>query len=495
MSFATNFCRPSILLLLLLSSGVCCANGWVSGVNAFRTTPDFYFIFAAIIAVEWIVLWRMLRSMGVLGALWRALAINAASSAAGDILFRIGWAPSSGTVWLQAISFFFLTVAIELPFLLLLLRRSAHGWRLISLVVLAGNVTSHALLVAIDRPVRQAWLSRVFSHDQMIVRQWTNTQMFGEAKGRLYATESANGGPPHRLRYFNFSEQRWESISNSPAVHPNVWDVEGNLLAYQTYGEASSGNVIRVTTLPQCHPIHELKLPSNGYRSTGGGEIAFSPDGKKLAVLAPMHEIQIPLSGSSYRVYGRSCLVVVYDLATGKHAICPRRALHTIRWLADSERLLFHAPADENLLGSETLPKPLQKQYDLDDPEKNPFARPEVFSYRYATDEVTSAPEITARMVGVQGNHVTCWSNASLIMLNFTNQTRRILTLDTISPFSGPVVSPDNHFAVLSFQLNRFTSLHGYLAIVDLENPSQRYHLGRLFYRLDWTTTGIEPSQ
>src|SRR5262245_34997376 len=193
---AATLCNASIPLVLLLSPSVCWANGWISGVNAFRTTPDFYVIFAAIVAVEWIVLWRALRTMGTFGALWRVLAINAASSGAGDILFRIGWAPSSGTVWVQAIPFFFLTVAIELPLLLLLLRKWGAGWRLVSLIALAANVASYALLVAIDRPVRQAWLSRIWADNQKIVRQWTNTQMFSKAKGRLYATESANGGPP-----------------------------------------------------------------------------------------------------------------------------------------------------------------------------------------------------------------------------------------------------------------------------------------------------------
>jgi hypothetical protein len=289
------------------------------------------------------------------------------------------------------------------------------------------------------------------------------------------------------LRFFSFSDRRWYSVSNSPALDPNLWDIRGNLLAFQTYGEASSRQIVRVTTLPDCSPIREFQLPQTDYKYADGGELAISPDGKKLAVLVPVHEIQAPLSGSSYRVPGRSCVVVVYDLATGERTDCPRRALHTLCWMPDSARLLFHSLADQNLLGTEKLPKGWRKQYDFDNPEKNPFARPPVFSYLPTTGQVTAAPDFTEQLVTAQAQQIILSSNASLIVLNLTNGTRRHLRLSELSQFTAPVVSPDNRFAVMRFRLNPFTSYLGYPTIVDLENPSQRYYLGQLFYRLEWT--------
>jgi hypothetical protein len=486
------FCRVTIALVLLLFPCPCLANGWVSGVNAFRRTPDFYVIFPAIIAIEWIVLARALPAIRPLGACWRVVVFNAASSLAGDILFRIGWAPSSAIVWLQAIPFFFLSVAIELPVLRLLLRKDLHAWPYFSSVIVTANLASYALLLAIERPVREAWLQRLFIADQKVIRQWTNTQMFATATGCLYATESTPGGP-HRLRYFDFKNQRWHSLSNSPALNPNVWDVKGNLLAFQTYADPSSRHVVRVTTLPDCTSIREFQLPSTNNNFAGGGEVALSPDRKKLAVLVPTHEIKAPLWGSAYRVPGRSCLVVVYDLATGERSICPRKALHTICWMPDSDRLLFHSLHDDTVLALEILPKTWQKRRKLDDPQHDPFARPPRFSYHPATGRVTALPDTAGRLITAQADRLICWSNSLLTVLNLTNGTRINFNAAAISQFTPPTVSPDNRFALVSFRLNPFTSYMGYPAIVNLENLSERFYLGPLFYHRVWAAPDDEP--
>jgi hypothetical protein len=41
--------RAVILIALLLFPAACSSNGWISGVNAFRRTPDFFVLFAAIV--------------------------------------------------------------------------------------------------------------------------------------------------------------------------------------------------------------------------------------------------------------------------------------------------------------------------------------------------------------------------------------------------------------------------------------------------------------
>jgi hypothetical protein len=84
--------RYGLGLVWFVMPSVCCANGWVSGVNAFRQTPEFYVIFTAIVIVEWAILWFCFRPLGSLGSFWRVLLVNTISSLAGDLLFRLGWA-------------------------------------------------------------------------------------------------------------------------------------------------------------------------------------------------------------------------------------------------------------------------------------------------------------------------------------------------------------------------------------------------------------------
>src|SRR5262245_12294468 len=146
------------VLLALLSPSVCLANGWVSGVNAFRHTPHFYFIFAAIVLVESLVLWLWLKPVKALPLLGLVILLNGVSSLAGDGLFRLGWAPCSGTLWKQAVPFFFLTIALEGPLASVIFRRCGNTWNRTALAILSTNVASYALLMAIDRPVREAWL-------------------------------------------------------------------------------------------------------------------------------------------------------------------------------------------------------------------------------------------------------------------------------------------------------------------------------------------------
>lgn len=479
--------RATVALGLFLFPYVCSANGWISGVTAFRRTPDFFVIFTAIVVVEWIVLWRALPLLGAFGAVWRVLAINVASSLAGDLLFRVGRTPESGTVWIQAIPFFFLTIAIELPLLRFFLRNRVRGWLQLSVIVLLANVASYALLIAIDRPVREAWLHRIFTADQQVIRQWTNTYMLREATGRIYATESRSGGPPHQLRYFDLKDQRWYSVSNSPAVDPNIWDIEGDVLAFQTYGESTSRQIVWVTTLPTCSPIRELTLPPNNYNSAGGGELAISPDQNKLAVLVPLHEIHAPLSGSSYRVPGRSCLLVVYDLASGDYSVCRRRALRAICWESNSKKVFFHSLTDEKVMSTEVLAKGWQKQFDFNNPERNEFLRPPVFSYRLDTGDVALISNTAAELISAQANQLVLLSNQSLILLNTTNGSRTQRDLGKfVSQYQSPTLSPDGRFAVARFFLNPFTSHFGYPAIVNLENSLERFSIGQVVYRVEW---------
>jgi hypothetical protein len=254
--------RLGLALAFLMVPSVCFANGWISGVNAFRQTPEFYLIFAAIVVVEASVLWVWLRPINCLQVLWRVILLNAVSSLAGDALFRLGCAPSSSSLWRQAVPFFLLTIALECPLLWALCRKCLHTWNRTTLITVSANVASYALLLAIDQPVRNAWLNELRSQERKILAQWTNTQMLAQATGMIYATESGSG-QPHHLKYFDFGEQRWYSVTNSSSLSmdPRYWYVEGNLFAFLTYGDQSSRGLVKLTTLPRCEAIRDFRLP------------------------------------------------------------------------------------------------------------------------------------------------------------------------------------------------------------------------------------------
>jgi hypothetical protein len=260
------------------------------------------------------------------------------------------------------------------------------------------------------------------------------------------------------------------------------------MLAFQTYGESSSGKIVYVTQLPDCATTREFKLPANNYNSAGGGELAISPDRKKVAVLVPLHEMRFPLSDSSYRVPGRSCLLVVYDLVSGTNATCKRRVLRGICWSPDSAQVYFHSLSDEQVLSREIAPKGWQKQFDFDDREQNEFFRPPLFSYRLSDGQVSLVAQRAGELVRAHQHAILLSSNDCLVTLSLTNGPHRQLQLGTFDHHRGSVISPDGNFAVASFRLNPFTSYLGYPSIVDLRNPKNRFYLGRVMYRVDWTT-------
>ena len=472
---------------LAFAPSACLANGWVSGVTAFRQTPEFYFIFSAIVLVESLIIWLWLRPINPLAVFWRVVALNTVSSLAGDVLFRLGWTPRSGDLWKQAIPFFLLTVALEIPLARALFRKRPETWRRAALLFVSANLASYALLMAIDRPVRMVRLNNLRAADRTILSQWTNTEMLAEAPGRIYATESAPG-LPHRLKYFNFSDRSWHPVSNSPALDPRYWHVEGDLLAFLTYGDPASHGVIQLTTLPDCAAIRELRLPGTSY-GYNSWDIAISPDRARLAVLAPLHEIKGPLSGSSYQVLGQTHALIVFDLVTGAALICPRKAASNLCWLPDSRTILFHSFRDEKLHELTTLPKGWKKEYDLAKP-GNPFLEPSVFAYRLDSGTVEPFANTPASRLAADANQLAFQDDTgALALFKLADKSGRRVEFGQKLGAGSPEVSPDGRFALVSLVLNPYVSRWGHPAIVDLNDPARRYYFGPTIYRVVWART------
>lgn len=474
-----------LLILVIFTPSLCFGNYWVSGVTAFRQTPEFFIIFTAIVTIEALVVAVWFRPMKFSAVFWRILLFNIISSLAGDLLFRLDWAPSYGEIWKQAIPFFLLTIATEVPFAKLLFRGILQSWKKAALVVITVNVASYAVLIMLEPPLRKKWMTSLSTKDHQVLSGWTNLPMLADAPGRIYSTAFGRGAM-HRLTYFDFTNQKWQTLSNSPSIDPRWWDVEVNLFAFTSYADAETRGLARLTTIPDCEIIRDFPLP-------GGREardMAISPDGSKLAVLVYSHDIQGPLGDSSYQVLATSHTLVTFEIASGKMTVAPRMATGGLCWLPDSSTLLFFSLQDESLLDLRKLPKGWKRQYNLKDP-NHPFT-PVIFQYKLENGAITRfdplLKPLTPRVAPDANTLAFFGDREQIILLDVVANTPSAITLQPIARYGRLDISPDARFALLPFQLSGI-NYFGYPTIVSLSDPSKKYYLGPILYRAVWSRT------
>jgi len=464
---------------------VALANGLIPAINAYRNTPEFYFVFAVVVFIEAVCLRLLLRPMHIASVLWRVVILNAVSSLAGYLLMLSSLRPDYWRVWQQAIPFFFLTLCVELPLLLILFGRHPASWRKKVSVGTIANVLSYAFLILAERPIETMWLDRLRAADRRILDQWADVKMLDESAGLIYGTES---GPrvPHRLRFFNPREQKWHSLSNCPAIDPRYWDVEGNLAAFKHYQEEPyTYKDITVRRLPDFALVSEISV-TNALNSQSGWDLRISPDRAKLAVLVPRHEISAPLRGSSYRCFGMTCDLAVYEISTGHLiGISPRKAFRGLCWLPDSRGVLFTSLRKASLHDATMLDKGWKAQYpDADN----------IFS-----DAPTYCFDIEKGTVAFFGEMKSTHLAAEAAQLAYPCEPDSVVTFDPTAGrknkvqigrlgYREPVISPDARFAIVHLTLRNPMAYIGYPTIVALKDPQRRYYLDGFNYRLDWTT-------
>lgn len=462
------------------------ADGLIPAINAYRNTPEFYFVFAVVVLIEAVVIRLWVRQMPLASVLWRILVLNAASSLAGYVLMRSRLQPDFWRVWQQAIPFFFLTLCVELPLLLILFRRAPGLLRMKIGVGTVANVLSYAFLILAERPIEGVWLERLRAVDHGILDKWADTKMLTESSGLIYGTESGPG-LPHRLRFFNPREQKWHSLTNCPPIDPRYWDIEGDLAAFKHYQEKQyTYQDISVRRLPDFDLVSEISV-SNAFNSQSGWDLGISPDRTKLAALVPLHEIKAPLRGSSYRSFGMTCDLIVYEISTGRLiGASPRKALRGVCWLPDSRRVLFTSLRDESLHDVTMLDAGWQK--------KNPEAY-SVFAdaptYVYDTENETvaffgkmKAPHLASEAAQLA---YVCEPDSVVTLDPTTSRTNQV-QIGRLGYWREMTISPDGRFAIVYLTLRNPMAYSGYPTIVDLKNPLRRYYLDGFTYRLDWTT-------
>ena len=460
------------------------ADGLIPAVNAYRPTPVFCFVFWVVILIEsiWLRLW--FRPLHYGSVLWRVLLLNAVSSLAGYGLMRSPFRPEFWTVWQQAIPFFFLTLAVEWPLVCLLFRRSFRLWKQSFLPIATANVLSYAFLIAAERPVEQVWLGYLWALDQQTLVSWTDFPMLAQATGRIYGTESTSGGPPHGLRFFSFSDKRWHSMTNCPAIDPLDWDVAGDLFAYQAYPHEAPCTV-KLARLPAFAPVREIpiEVPAHGTRNAWA--IRLSPDGKKLALLIWQHEIQERLSGSSYRVLATTSLLAVFDTSSGRRlGISPRKASSGLCWLPDSKTVLFHSLRNERLHELPITQEGWGAPHAV--ARSNPaFSDEPVYAFDVEAGTIRLFGEMAALHLAHEAKLLAWKSGEDTVSLR--SLETGTTTTNQVGRIGGDIeISPDGRFLVASLRLSHPLGYMGNPTIVDLRDPSRKHYLG-WDYRFVWT--------
>jgi hypothetical protein len=473
---------------LALWPSLALADGLIPAVNAYRNTPAFWFVFAVVVLIESVCARLWLRSVHLLSALWRVLVLNAVSSLAGYLLMRSPLRPDFTYVWQQAIPFFILTLGVELPLFLILFKRQPCSWKQRLLVGTVANVLSYVFLVVAERPIEGVWLNRLWTADQRTLSQWVDLKMLSNASGRVYGTESEgyHRVPPHRLRYLDLPEGKWYSMTNCPPVNPGLWDVEGDLFAFKYYdSEDHTDRDIAIRRLPDFNVVSDIVI-SNAAQAHSVWDLRLSPDTTKLAVLFPLHEIQAPLRGSSYRCFGTASTLAIFDTASGTIiATCPRKAFGGLCWLPDSEGVLFGSLRNETLHSLTTLEKKWKTNYP--DADKQ-FSDAPTYVYDIATGSVAYFGEMKSVQLAAQaGRLVYTLGNDTICRLDPASGKTTSVHVGRLG-YRGITVSPDAKLAVAHFTLTHPLAYLGYATIVDLQDPQRRHYIEGFDYRLDWTT-------
>jgi len=471
-------------MVLAMFPSLVLANALIPAINSYRNTPAFYFVFAVIVLIETLCVRLWLRQMHLVSVAWRVVLINIVSSFAGYVLMRTPLRPDFMYVWQQAIPFFFLTLSVELPLIILLFKHIPVSWRKKVVIGTIANVLSYAFLIIAERPVESVWLDRLRAADYQILRGWTNTQMLAHATGRIYGTES---GPnrPHRLRFFELREDKWHSMANCPPIDPRYWDIEGAIVAFKHYSETGySDKNISIRRLPDFSLITEITI-TNATSGQSNWDLKISPDRMKLAVLVPLHELRAPLTDSSYRYFGTTCDLVVYDISTGVIVgISPRKALRGLCWSPDSRRILFNSLRDESLHNLMIFEKGWQKKY----PEADKlFSDAPTYAYDIAARSVELFGEMdSVHLASESGQLVSKTGTNTISIINYASGQTNEVRIGRLG-YQDITVSPDGTLAIVHLTLKNPMAYCGYPTIVDMRDPSRRHYIeGGFDYRLEW---------
>lgn len=482
-----RYILPALLFWLCLP-GLARANGIAPMLNLFypETWRAAVLVTIVIVLLESWILRRCIRKVTWAGTIWRSLALNLASSAAGSVLllFLI-----QGPFILHqgiklVVPLYFITVATEFPLLWFLYRRVPLAWDRAWLLGWTMNLASYALVFVLQFVLLVGWVLCIGFMDQRDLAAWNQPSILRETPGRIYL------GPPrqnHPMRVFDPATGVWKEWPACPNIH--VWDVTGNTIAFLNQKK----DTVTLATLPDFAVVREME--ADVWRDAEEKvwplvcQLALSPDGTRLAILAEYGDVLVQRDRDSYYTLGRKCRLTVVDTATGEAvAHCPRWASDgSLCWTVEAGSVLFAAFDDETIYHKGRGDVTGRRSYGRE----VPVAR-SLYSFHLAAGEVARFAAGESPSLAVRTGQILVRDGKELVLLDATGRTERRLPMPRLAHWP-PVLSPDGEFVLVAVRHHQPFVGQQLLLAVRIRKPSRRHLLAEdMALRYDWDLAGDE---
>jgi len=442
-------------------------------------------ITAVIILIESLVLRKRLGGRWCRGCLWRSAAIKLASSAVASVLLAL---VGDGPFFLWSmmslvVPLFLITLATEIPLLHRLYRHLPLSWERACRVGVAINLLSYAAVFVLQFGLAVPVMVLTGYLDRRDEAKWQRPELLRVATGVIYGIARGPAGR-NLLQAFDPAQGTWRPLDACPELDPNVWDVEGDRVAFlDSPTWVKGGGRIVVAALPGFTAIRRFESRSDGVQ-----ELCLSPDGSRLAVLADEGEAVAYRDRSSYWDLGRRCRLVVLSVVSGEElARAPRPAsAGGLCWLADSATVLFSSFDDESLYRTPRSEVRGDTSYRIGHGETGRFPRG-LFALDVATGAFRRFATGHGVVLAATAGKVLVRQGPAFVLLDVAGREELRCGIPRSRDWMH-AIAPDARLALVDLEARMPLGHPGRLALVDLEAPAAPHLLTKdIYYRFDWS--------
>lgn len=494
--------RYLFLALFFLTPTVVFANGVSPILNFFHkdTWLPATIVTLVIVLLESGLLRWCIKSLRFAHVLWRSVVFNVASSATGSVLLH-AFSRDSFFIWdtmSLVLPLFLITLATEIPLLHALFKTVPLSWKRAAYLGCGINVASYVTVFVIQIGLFFGWLSYAGHLDKKEIEQWNNPAVLKQAYGQIYATEST--GSQHRLRVYMPTNSQWTTLTNSPSLDPNKWDVEGSTCAFikREAGDRKERTLI-VSRLPDFLTILELSpslFPDERFDNWQGvRDVAVSPDEQRIAILFRQTDAVAPKDHSSYFDLGSKCKLIVIDISSGQETARADRwaSDYGLCWFSDSQRVLFTSFDDESLYRTTKAQVHGNTSYGIGHANDARFRRG-LYEFDAETGTVTRFADGYDPSLAVEAGTILVRDQSGCLLLDSSGNIQARVGVDGAG-YRGAVVSPSGDMILVKIPRHAPFHAGGRLVIFPRATPDVRHLLDDgLSYKVDWTIGNTEMS-
>lgn len=486
-----------MLWLLLLVPATASADGVSPILNFFHKDtwlPASIVTLVIILVESGLLRWRI-KQVAFIGSLWRSAILNAASSAAGSALL-LAFRRDSFFMW-DAMSLvlplFLITLATEVPLLRLLYRQVPLVWRRAYSLGVGINIASYACVFAIEIGLLFGWISYAGHLDRKEQAAWQNPELLHRLTGRIYGTVSP--GATHGLRLLDPQAGAWTTLTNSPSLDPNTWDIARDICAYVPWGTLDwKDRRLIISRLPGFSVIHDIEVARFMERDLddtaswqGIEMLSLSPDAKRLAILFRHADAVAYKDSASYYSLGSKCRLIVVDVDSGQEtARAPRWASDRgLCWLPDARTVLFSSFDDEKVYQTPKGAVRGNTGYGIGDSKDPKFPR-SLFAFHVDAGEVSRFADGSDPCLAARRKLVMVRDGDSLRLLEPSGRQSSRLDVPRLG-YRGARVSPDGDVVIADMWRHSPFYAGGTTVLIDLAAPARRHYVaGGFSYKYVW---------